>query len=217
MGFISSAEKLMSNIPVQKNKLYQKASAIFKNSEDYIAKGEKVALSKGIKESAKIGELSDEATALYQLRLDDIIRKYGVKSNDELDKLSTAHKRTFMNIASSKDDIGDLTKDAIEQMVSNTQASQNFSGRIQSVKDWFADPVRTLKNETDPAMRKLAQQQMAGRYGAVAGGTVLAGGVMHDMVSSDENDNGLLNVPIAGASGAAVGGIAYGVSKLLKV
>ena len=217
MGFISGAEKLMSNIPVQKNKLYQKASAIFKNSEDYIAKGEKVALSKGVKESAKIDELSDEAASLYQSRLDDVMGKYGVKSNDELDKLSTAHLRTFMNIASGKDDIGDLTKDAIEQMVSNTQASQNFSGRIQSAKDWFADPVRTLKNETDPAMRKLAQQQMAGRYGAVAGGTALAGGVMHDMVSSDENDNGLLNIPIAGASGAAAGGLAYGVSKLLKV
>ena len=46
MGFISGAEKLMSNIPVQKNKLYQKASAIFKNSEGYIEKGEKIAINK---------------------------------------------------------------------------------------------------------------------------------------------------------------------------
>ena len=217
MGFISGAEKLMSNIPVQKNKLYQKASAIFKNSEGYIEKGEKIALNKMLNKGMKIGNLPDDAKNLYHSRLKDVMGKYGIKSDDELRKLSTAHQRTFMNIASGKDDIGDLTKEALEEMVSNTQAKQNFSGRIQSTKDWFADPVRTLKNKTDPSMRKLAQQQMAGRYGAVAGGTVLAGGVMHDMVSSDENDNGLLNIPIAGASGAAVGGLAYGVSKLLKV
>ena len=217
MGFISGAEKLMSNIPVQKNKLYQKASAIFKNSEGYIEKGEKIATSKMINEGVNISKLSDDAKNLYHSRLKDVMGKYGIKSDDELRRLSTAHQRTFMNIASGKDDIGDLTKEALEEMVSNTQAKQNFSGRIQSTKDWFADPARTLKNETDPAMRKLAQQQMVGRYGAVAGGTALAGGVMHDMVSSDENDNGLLNIPIAGASGAAVGGLAYGVSKLLKV
>ena len=217
MGFISGAEKLMSNIPVQKNKLYQKASAIFKNSEGYIEKGEKIAINKMLNKGMKIGNLPDDAKKLYRSRLKDVMGKYGIKSDDELRQLSTAHQKTFIDIASGKDDIGDLTKEALEEMVSNTQAKQNFSGRIQSTKDWFADPARTLKNETDPAMRKLAQQQMAGRYGAVAGGTVLAGGVMHDMVSSDENDNGLLNIPIAGASGAAVGGLAYGVSKLLKV
>lgn len=208
--FAKLGEQILSNNPAQKNgflkgiidlvkpnrSLEETAGRLVSNKKDAIVKGMKEA----IKENPKMVDNTGS-----------ILRTLGDHEIGAVEEIA------INNLAKSVDDASSLTKEAILEQVNKTKASLGREAKLQRAKDWFTDPIRTLRSSSDEAERALAGKQMMARYGLTAGAAAGGIGVVHDMVSDDDHDLGLLNVPIAGAAAGTTAGVALGVSKLLKV
>lgn len=209
--FAKLGEQILSNNPAQKNGFLKGIIDLVKPSKSLEETAGRLVTSKGNAIAKGISEMTKEEASKVAHNTGSIMRTLGDHEIGAVEEIAIG------NLAKSVDDASSLTKEAILEQVNKTKASLGREAKLQRAKDWFADPIRTLRSSSDEAERALAGKQMMARYGLTAGVAAGGIGVVHDMVSDDDHDLGLLNVPIAGAAAGTTAGVALGVSKLLKV